>query len=154
DAGAAAGHDGEPGPGESGAEVAGHPVVTVVLVEAGRAEDGHARADEVQRPEPGDQLPEDAQRPGQFEPARLRPLQEALDLRDGLARVLLPAGALGRRPGRVRPHGFAHRESSIARLVAYRREVLGEPPVQALLPCPLFKELQDGIVAATTLGRV
>ena len=48
DARPAAGHDGESGAAQAPAHFAGHLVIPVVLLEAGRAEDGDARPHEVQ----------------------------------------------------------------------------------------------------------
>src|SRR4029453_1891530 len=95
DPGPAAGHHREPGARQPRAELAAEIVVRMISLEAGGAEHGDARADEVQRAEAAHELAEDADRPPQLESARLRALKEADLLRRG--GLLAPFGAVGRR---------------------------------------------------------
>jgi hypothetical protein len=81
DAGTASRDHGEAGSGEPGTELPGHGAVRIVLVEARRAEDGHARAREVQGTKATHELDGDADRSDELEAARLRPLEEAANLR-------------------------------------------------------------------------
>ena len=76
DAGAAAGHDGEAGVGQAGADIAGELVVAMVLLEARGAEDGDARADEVELAEAAHHLEEDLDGEPELEAARLRAGEE------------------------------------------------------------------------------
>src|SRR5260221_12202706 len=119
DPGPAAGHHGETGPGQAGTDLAGQGVVRMILPEAGRAEDGDARADEVQGPEAAQEFPEDPQGAGQLEAALLRPLQEPGDVARRLPGA--PASAAHEPPApAARP---ARAASSSARTAASMRRV-------------------------------
>src|SRR5581483_4023696 len=85
-------HDREPRPRQPGAQLPAEPVVGVVLGEAGRAEDGHARAaGEVERAEAAQELEEDLDRAAELEAPRLGAVEEP---------------DLLRRPGRLAPLGW------------------------------------------------
>src|SRR5262249_10637450 len=90
DAGAASRHHRKSRPRQPHADLAGQPVIGMVLLEAGGAEDGYARPDKVQRPEAAEQFKENLDGSPQFESTLLRPLQKAnfFDMR----RLLAPAG--------------------------------------------------------------
>ena len=85
---ASAGHDGEPEPREPRAGFPGERIVRMVGAEARRSEDRHARAHEVERAEPADELEGDADDRGEFALPRARPFEEPalLRLRPGAGR--------------------------------------------------------------------
>ena len=95
DARAAAGHHREPGGGELAADLARERVVAVVVGEARRAEDGDARADEVQGAEAAQELGEDAEQARQLLPSQPGADEEVALL--GGARGLAPFVTLLRR---------------------------------------------------------
>ncbi len=97
DAGPAAGHDGEAGVGEFAADFAGEFVVLVIFLEASGAEDGDARADEVEGAEAGEELCHDAEETEEFKAAGARAFKELFFLRfcGDLAPVIAVRGWVG-----------------------------------------------------------
>jgi hypothetical protein len=76
DARATACHDGEARPGQGAADRARELVVRIVLPRPGRAEHGHARADEVEHPKAADELVKDPRRMAQLRESTIRAGQE------------------------------------------------------------------------------
>jgi len=76
DAGPPPGHDGEAGFGQGFAHVSGELVIFVVFIEAGGAEDGDARAGEVELSESADELAEDADRSEHFLASKPGPFEQ------------------------------------------------------------------------------
>ena len=126
---AAAGHHREAVLGQPPADLAGQPVVAVVLAEARRAEDGDAGADEMKLAKAVEELPRDAQNADQFRTAAAGAGEQPplVGVAGYLAPAMVAAGA-----GRCLAGGFdlrllgglCHGPDSIAVAFAGRRSPL------------------------------